>query len=179
VRRRIRYRHDRRTAIEELGGLTHSYGFDDLYRLTSETQTAADASTVHQASYTYDKVGSRTQQTVNGVTTGYTYNANDWLLQAGGIHYAYDIGNTLTETEDGSVTTRYAYNSQNKMVEAVKGGLTTTYAYNADGVRTRKTSNGITTDFTVDSNRDYAQVILESAANDKRYYHYGDDLISQ
>ncbi|WP_049722685.1 choice-of-anchor A family protein [Gilvimarinus polysaccharolyticus] len=170
----------RRTAIEELNGITHSYSFDDLYRLVSETQTATDTSTLHQASYAYDKVGNRTQQTVNGITTGYTYNANDWLLQAGGIHYAYDNnGNTLTETEDGSVIARYAYNSQNKMVEAVKGGITTTYSYNADGIRTRKTSNGIATHFTVDSNRDYAQVILENSANDKRYYHYGDDLISQ
>lgn len=170
----------RRTAIEELGGITHSYDYDDLYRLVSETQTAADESVLHSASYIYDKVGNRTEQTVNGVTTGFDYNRNDWLLQAGGVHYTYDDnGNTLTETEDGAITSRYTYNSLDQMVESLQAGVNTTYGYNADGIRTRKSVSGISTFFTIDSNRDYAQVVLEESANDKRYYHYGLDLISQ
>ena len=53
---------------------------------------------------------------VNGVTTAYSYDDNDRLLQTGGTVYTYDEnGSTLTETLDADVTT-YTYNAKNQLV---------------------------------------------------------------
>lgn len=71
-----------RTGVTELSGRRVSYGYDSIYRLTSET-IAGDPSNVNgAASYVYDNVGNRTQKTstIPGFPGGLTnYNANDQL----------------------------------------------------------------------------------------------------
>jgi predicted Zn-dependent protease len=50
-------------AVTELSGRTVNYGYDSIYRLTSET-IASDPNNVNgAASYVYDNVGNRTQKT--------------------------------------------------------------------------------------------------------------------
>lgn len=52
-----------RLSVSELGGRSVSYGYDNLYRLVSET-IAGDPGGVNGAvSYAYDAVGNRTQMT--------------------------------------------------------------------------------------------------------------------
>src|SRR5438045_9588633 len=69
-----------RTQVTELSGRTVNYGYDSIYRLTSET-IAGDPNNVNgAASYVYDAVGNRTQKTstIPGYPGGLTnYNAND------------------------------------------------------------------------------------------------------
>jgi RHS repeat-associated protein len=56
---------------------------------------------------------------------------------------------------------------------------TVNYQYGPDGIRTQKDAGGTTTQFTIDYNRDYAQVLRETTATDTVTYTYGDDLLSQ
>ncbi|AJQ96673.1 choice-of-anchor A family protein [Gynuella sunshinyii] len=171
----------RRIKIEELDGRSTEYSYDTLYRLTGETITDA-INGDYTATYQYDKVGNRTYETVDGVQTAYTYDANDRLTESGGISYTYDDnGNTLTQTEDG-VTTSYQYNAKNELIGVSKddGSTTASYQYNIDGIRNQKTESGSTTEYVVDSNQAYAQVVQEiSNGSTIVSYAYGDDLISQ
>ncbi len=169
----------RRTQIDELSGRSTEYSYDALYRLTSESITDA-VNDDYVAEYQYDAVGNRTFETVNGVSTAYTYDDNDRLEQTGGTHYVYDHnGNTLTETLDGNVKT-YTWNSKNKLIRVDNAGMVSEYSYNVEGIRERKTENGTTTTFVVDSNRAYAQVLEEIPEGTAGVrYTYGDDLISQ
>ena len=168
----------RRTGVAEQDGRDTRYTYDLLYRLTTEIITDPNKPT-HQASYTYDAVGNRIQGVIDGVTTAYTYDANDRLLQQGGTQYSYDAnGNLLSTTVDG-LTTEYVYDSKNKLISADTADGALAFSYNADGIRTGKTRAGVATQYVVDSNRDYAQVLVESDGANKVFYAYGDDLLSQ
>ena len=71
---------------------TETYGYDNLYRLTSAAYPGA---TPAQA-YTYDAMGNRTQLTNGATPTNYTYDAGDRMLTAGSDSAAYDQdGNQL------------------------------------------------------------------------------------
>jgi YD repeat-containing protein len=103
----------RRTGLTEQDGRDTRYTYDPLYRLTTEIITDSNKP-IYQASYTYDAVGNRIQGVIDGVTTAYTYDANDRLLQQGGTQYSYDAnGNLLSTTLDG-LTTEYVYDNKNK-----------------------------------------------------------------
>lgn len=174
----------RRDQVIEGNGRVVDYGYDDLYRLTSETVTDS-VNGDYTATYTYDDVGNRKTSIIDGVSTAYSYDDNDRLLQEGGSIYTYDDnGNTLTESIDSDLTT-YTYDAQNKLIAVDKtvSGTTTnsSYTYNADGIRTAQTVDGVETKYIVDSNRDYAQVLVELDATDtvQVQYTYGADLISQ
>ncbi len=105
-----------RTGLKELSGRTVTYGYDNLYRLTSET-IASDPSAMNGAvSYTYDPVGNRTQKmsTLPGYPGGLSnYNANDQLASdtydangnttaSSGVGYVYDFENHLVQAGAGS-----------------------------------------------------------------------------
>ncbi len=104
-----------------------------------------------------------------------------FIFEPGGrsTAYTYDPnGNALTETLDANTTT-YTYDAKNKLVSVVQDGVTTSYTYNPDGVRDSKTEGGVATSIIVDSNRDYAQVLLEDDGTNQVIYTYGDDLLNQ
>jgi len=117
---------------------------------------------------------------INGVSTQYSYNGNDWLLQTGGTTYSYDAnGNTLTQSLDGNVTT-HTYNAKNELISQNKAGENTVYLYNADGIRIGQGNGAEQTLYTLDNNRSYAQVITEVTNGvESVTYTYGDDLVSQ
>jgi RHS repeat-associated protein len=134
-----------------------SYGYDSIYRLTSET-IASDPNAVNgAASYVYDPVGNRTQKTstIPGYPGGLTnYNANDQISTD-----SYDNdGNTTASNGVG-----YVYDFENHLVQA-GGGIS--IVYDGDGNRVSKTVAGVTTTFLVDDQNPtgYAQVVYESTA---------------
>jgi hypothetical protein len=51
-----------RLSVAELSGRTVTYGYDDLYRLMSETVSADPGGNNGQVSYTLDDVGNRLQR---------------------------------------------------------------------------------------------------------------------
>lgn len=185
-----------RRVVTELNGRKVEYGYDDLYRLTSETITDAVAGN-RTVSYTYDSVGNRLTRSdsVEGATT-YVYDSNDRvkteeLKQNNVVARSYDYGyddnaNTRTRTQKdaaGNVveTVTYTWNQENRLVGVLSSnGDGISYAYDADGIRVSKTINGVTTEYLVDGNRDYTQV-FEERVNDVlgASYVYGRDLISQ
>ncbi len=169
----------RRESITEHTGRVTTYSYDDLYRLKTETITDA-VNGDYSASYTYDFVGNRAYETVDGVQTQYSYDNNDRLQSQGGTTYTYDDnGNTLTETLDGVITT-YSYDGKNKLVSVDKASVITDYSYNHNGIRTSKSEGATTTAFIVDENRDYAQVLEEIVSgNSVVKYSYGHDLLNQ
>lgn len=164
---------NRTNLMENINGTlrTNVWAYDPLYRLTNEVITGA--SPVGGVSYRYDAVGNRTNRTssVSGVgNQTFTYNGNDWLATdtydnngsttaSGGIPYAYDVENRLTNYNSGAVT----------------------FVYDGDGYRVRKTVSGVTTFYLVDDRNPtgYAQVLEERTSTATNLYAYGLDLISQ
>ena len=162
-----------RLSVTELSGRTVMYGYDSLYRLTSET-IAADPNGVNGAvSYTkYDNVGNRQQMTstLAPIPAGlWNYNANDQLTSD-----SYDAnGNTIA-----SGGLNYVYDFENHLVQ--KGGLT--IVYDGDGNRVAKTTPSGATQFLVDdlNPTGYAQVLDEiQNGSVLRTYAYGLELIAQ
>ena len=169
----------RRMLIEEHNGRTSAYQYDELYRLTEESITDP-VNGDHHSQYQYDEVGNRTEDTINGVTTGYSYDANDRLQNQGTTTFTYDDnGNTLQEISAAG-SKQYIWDARDRLVEAVTPTDSLQFAYDINGIRTGRSANGNTTNYVVDHNQQYAQVLAEteSGATTKQYT-YGDDLLSQ
>jgi RHS repeat-associated protein len=146
-----------RTAVAELSGRTVNYGYDNLYRLTTET-IAADPSAINGAvSYVYDPVGNRTQKvsTLPGYPGGLlNYNANDQLTTDG-----YDANGNTVGSGANTGSNGYIYDFENHLLQ--QGAIS--FTYDGDGNRVSKTVAGITTTYLVDTQNPtgYAQVLTE------------------
>jgi RHS repeat-associated protein len=122
----------RLTTVVETGQPSRTYGYDNLNRLTSATESTTRA-------FGYDLTGNRTSETVNG--TAYTYNvdstSNRLTSSANDAHnrsYSYDeAGNT---TSDGTRT--FAYNDAGQLASATGPGGAAQYGYNGFGQRVTK-----------------------------------------
>jgi RHS repeat-associated protein len=161
-----------RQSVAELSGRTVNYGYDDLYRLTSETITGA-ASQNGAISYQYDSVGNRLQRnsTVAAIpATGLlNYDANDRTSTD-----PYDANGNLLNGGVGSNT----YDFENHLVAA--GGVA--LVYDGDGNRVQEAVAGVTTSYLVaDQNlTGYAQVMDELQGGAvSRTYSYGLELINE
>ena len=167
-----------RIGVTELSGRTVSYGYDNIYRLTSETIASDPAAMNGAVSYTYDAAGNRTQKvsSLPGYPGGPSnYNANDQLTTD-----TYDgNGNTTMSNALG-----YAYDFENHLIQ--QGGIS--IVYDGDGNRVSKTVAGLTTTYLVDpfSIAGYAQVVYESFSDNStgnrelnHAYVYGLERISE
>jgi len=162
-----------RLSVAELSGRTVTYGYDDLYRLTSETVASDPHGNNGQVSYTFDKVGNRLQRTSTlpaiPATGLLNYDANDRTTSD-----PYDANGNLL---NGGVGTN-VYDFENRMVKA--GGVK--LVYDGDGNRVKETVAATTTSYLVaDQNlTGYAQVLDELQGGAvSRTYSYGLTLISQ
>jgi RHS repeat-associated protein len=159
-----------RLNVAELSGRTVNYGYDSLYRLTSETITNDPNNHNNTTQYQYDNVGNRQQLIVNGTTANvYSYDADDRL---GSDQYDSN-GNTIA-----SAGTTSTYDFENHLVS--KSGVT--IVYDGDGNRVSETVAGVTTQYLVDTQNPtgYAQVVdeLQNGAVVRRY-SWGLELISK
>jgi len=162
-----------RLSVQELSGRTVQYGYDDVYRLTSETVSADPSGKNGTTGYTYDAAGNSTQRssTLPGaVPTGLlNYDANDRTSTD-----PYDAAGNLLLAGSGS----NVYDFENRLSQS--GGVT--LVYDGDGNRVSETIAGATTQFLVaDQNpTGYAQVMEELQSGlVTRAYSYGLELISQ
>ena len=161
-----------RTGVTELNGRMVSYGYDNLYRLTSET-IANDASGLNGAvGYAYDTVGNRKSMssTLAARPAGlWNYDANDRLTTD-----TYDNNGNTT----WSAGTQDTYDFENHL--ASHGYIT--YIYDGDGNRVAKTIGGVTTNYLVDTLNPtgYAQVLDEvQSSSVARNYAWGLQLVSE
>jgi RHS repeat-associated protein len=146
------------TGVTELSGRTVTYGYDNLYRLTSETIASDPGGQNGTIGYpVYDAVGNRKQitSTVPAIAPGlWNYDAND-RLTAGDTYDAN--GNTVSSGGIGDV-----YDFENRLVQ--QGGIA--IVYDGDGNRVSKTVAGVTTTYLVDDQNPtgYAQVVYETVS---------------
>jgi RHS repeat-associated protein len=162
-----------RTSVAELNGRTVTYGYDDLYRLTSETIAGDPKGNNGAVSYSLDNVGNRLQRSSTLaaiVPTGLlSYDANDRTSTD-----SFDAnGNTIQNSGQTNV-----YDFENRLVQ--RGGVKITY--DGDGNRVKETAATTTTSYLVaDQNlTGYAQVMdeLQNGAV-TRTYSYGLELINE
>ena len=121
---------------------TYSYGYDDLYRLTS-----ADSPSFDPERFTYDPVGNRlTSADVKGK---WQYNSNNELLSYNGVQFKYDANGSTTERLQQGQTTTYTYNVENRLarVEDGKADILASYYYDPFGRRLWKEVGGKKTYF--------------------------------
>jgi RHS repeat-associated protein len=163
-----------RQSVAELSGRTVTYGYDDLYRLTSETIASDPRGVNGQVSYTYDNVGNRVQRnsTLGAVpATGLlNYDANDRTSTD-----PYDPnGNLLASGGNTNV-----YDFENRLVQA--GGVK--IVYDGDGNRVQETVAGVTTRYLVSeiNPTGYVQVMAELTSTNQliRGYAWGLQLVAQ
>jgi RHS repeat-associated protein len=165
-----------RLSVAELSGRSVTYGYDDLYRLTSENVacgTGIAGCAPGSVAYTYDNVGNRLQRSSTLAALPATgllnYDANDRTSTD-----PYDANGNLL---NGGVGTN-VYDFENRLVAAGAVKL----VYDGDGNRVKETVATTTTSFLVaDQNlTGYAQVLDElQAGTVSRTYSYGLSLISE
>lgn len=169
-------------SITEDSGRVSTFTYDTLYRLSTESISSPNAPD-YSASYAYDAVGNRISREENGLVNTYLYDANDRLLSDGTYTYTYNPqGSLLTKTDTTQTqSVSYVYDGDHRLSQFSDGTSTVDYTYTTEGIRLSKAINGEQIDYVVDSNRDYAQVIVEldDAGELTKQYVHGADLISQ
>jgi len=104
-----------RKQVVELGGRQVDYGYDNAYRLTSETISVVSPGSLVA---TYDHTDDR--------QSGITYDNNGNTTVASGVTYGYDFLNRLTSaTSSGGIT--FTYDGDGTRVQATASGVTTSY----------------------------------------------------
>lgn len=79
----------------------------------AEDKVTQGSTQVNDFAYQYDKAGNRTQQTINGTTTSFTYNsANQLTSTSAGVTYTYDANGNLTGISTGNEA--LVYNAKNQ-----------------------------------------------------------------
>ena len=179
-----------RTQMQDLTG-THTYGYDDLHRLTSASHPSLPDET-----FAYDQVGNRTQ---DAVVTNYQHNAANRLLENSSYTYTYDANGNLTG-QTHKVTsehTEYAYTTENQLKQVtLPDNTTVAFKYDPLGRRIEKTSTSGATRYvcdnediiaTLDANNAQKQaythgpgidepLILKNTSTQANYYYHADGL---
>ena len=126
---------------------THSYAYDNLYRLTSVTYPGPATT-----SYAFDAFGNRTSKTDAGGTTAYAYDDAGRITAvtppspAPVVSYTWDNNGNLTNRGSDS----FSWDYEDRMTSATVNSVTSTFAYRGDGLRDSRTTGGNTTTFTWD-----------------------------
>jgi RHS repeat-associated protein len=120
---------------DNIAGGTTTYGYDPQDRVTSTVSTSGDSRT-----YRYDANGNRISQTINGVATGYSYNAANELTTGPTVPSYDPNGNQLTAPSGLTAV----YNVKNQTASMTpQGGSAVAFSY-ADANSTERTASGST-----------------------------------
>jgi RHS repeat-associated protein len=160
---------NRSQRVDGLG--THTYEYDQLYRITSADYPGAD-----ETDYTYDALSNRVTMVTGAGTTDYAYDASGRLTSedppgAGSTAYSWDNNGNLTARGSDS----FSWSPEDLLVSSTVGGATTTFTYNGEGLRASLTANSTTTTFTWDINASSPQLVDDGTLK----YVYGLGRISQ
>ena len=123
-----------------------------------------DETTIRSSSYTYDRLGNRTD--LGGLTA-----TGNRLVRFDGDSMTYDDGGFLTRRWKiaGGTDRRYYWNAIGQLDSVrVVGGALTSYGYDGLGRRVRKTVDGVTTRYLLDGDH----VITELASTNQVAAHY-------
>jgi RHS repeat-associated protein len=123
------YRKDSQLSkVEYPNGMTTTYGYDNVGRLTSKETKLDDGTVVAGYTYTLNKVGNIIEQTTQepyndmmlaSEETSYNYNDGNRITKAGDISFEFDAnGNTKKR---GNTT--YLWDCHNKLIDADNSGF--------------------------------------------------------
>lgn len=123
------------------GGVTTTYGYDNIGQLTSESKSSG-----YSGAYTYDANGNRLTRTVNSVTESYAYDNADKLTGiTGGSDartFTYDAAGRTTGIVRSGGTTAFSYDYESRVTSITKPGMTTnSFSYNGLDTRTSLTDS--------------------------------------
>jgi RHS repeat-associated protein len=131
------------------GGVTTTFGYDDIGQLESESDTGG-----YSASYTYDDNGNRATKLSGGVTETYTCDDADKLTSVTYSNgtptktYQYHFSGRCTSVTQGGVTTALTYDKASRPTLVDHPTLPdATYAYNGFDARVSKTVGSTTTTY--------------------------------
>ncbi len=182
-----------RTAVREHDGTLRDYGYDALYRLTTETVSDA-LGMVYRNVFGYDPAGNRIRQdrtrraTGGGTTTAvitYGYDSRDRLLTGDSAAYGWDADGNLT-SRSGPAGATYQWDFEDRLVQAtLADGTVVRHEYDVDGVRVRTEvtpAGGPATvvEYLVDMSGPLSQVVAEgpNTTTVATLYVRGDDLLA-
>jgi len=119
------------------GGYNWTYGYDNIYQVTSADQGSA---TNRYVDFSYDSVYNRTswQDTLEGINISYSDNALNQYTAVGGTTPTYDDRGNITSGYGGGLTLQY--DVENRLMFA--NGLS--YTYDLLGRRNSRTMSGTT-----------------------------------
>jgi RHS repeat-associated protein len=128
-----------------------AYEYDPLYQLVKATYPNVAPFNGEVDSWTYDAIGNRLTNTVNGTAQAYTYqkitgNPNNWqrLLSDGANNYTYDLdGNAASRSGSGG-TFNFTWSDQDRLI-TITGGVAAAYNYDWQGRRYIKQVAGAST----------------------------------
>jgi RHS repeat-associated protein len=124
-------------SVTQPGGVTQSYGYDQLGDLTTQSGSGASAPTTDQT-FGYDTDGNVTSASAPGGTDTFTYNDAGELTAtsgpSGSASFGYNGDGLMTSRTDAAGTTGYTYDRADRLstVADPLTGATLTYGYNAD-----------------------------------------------
>jgi len=121
-----------------VASLNQGFGYDDLNRLTSQTQGASSTG------YSYDETGNRTSKTIGGTVYANTIASDsNRLTQAADVTGTASIGHDTAGHVTSDGTNAFTYSDRGRMATASNAGGTVSYAYN--GLEQRASKSGPTT----------------------------------
>ncbi|MEW6027538.1 MAG: RHS repeat-associated core domain-containing protein, partial [Planctomycetota bacterium] len=160
------YTHDKvgnRRTMALYGGDVVTYGYDNTYQLISEVRTGL---TAYQRAWTYDNVGNRLTQWNGTITTTYTCNDANQLVNDGTNDYEFDANGNMTVKKVGGITVaQWGYDWENRQIsytDILNPLNNSTYGYDAAGHRVNRTVNGVTEKYLYDG----ANVIADYNGSD-------------
>ncbi len=175
---------------------SEQFTYDNGNRLTAYRQGPAGGPFVINNSYTYDALGNRTTLVSNGITTNYTVNNLNQMLNSNNgvqnINYTYDANGNLSY--DGKFYK--TYDAEKRLLkDSASPAAVLTYVYDAMGRRVTKNLNGNALNYTyagleqieernaggVLLNRTIFNHFLEPVVNEKGnlpFYYHANDLMS-
>jgi YD repeat-containing protein len=148
-------------------GRTLSYTYDALGRLVTAGTTGSAAYPKWGLSFSYDRYGNRTSQSVTAGTAPANSvvmnSATNRITTAG---YAYDANGNMTDDGSNSMV----YDAENRVVSLTGSSGAASYSYNASGLRAIKVFGGITTNYVFDDNKDIAEYSNGTLGNEYVYF---------
>lgn len=164
------------TKVQE-GGVEVAYGYDALYRLTSESRTGGAANT-----FKYDPAGNIIEK--NGTAfagydagnkiSGSTHDGNGNILSSallGTDALTWDARNKLRSIGTTSGTTAYKYDGSGHRVTRTEGGQTTFYIFSGDTLIGEIANNTPSAAYTWGADGLVSQRLIST--NQSRFYHFG------
>src|ERR1700722_3949886 len=154
-------------------GRSIAYTYDALNRLSTAVTTGSTNYPTWGLSFTYDRYGNRTAQTV----TAGTAPSSSVVVSATTNHittsgYAYDLNGNMTNDAINTI----GYDGENRLVSSSGSAGSGTYSYRASSLRAVKVSGGTTTVYLFDGNRDIAEYTNGTLANE--YVYLGSKMIA-